>query len=43
MGAGSTIENVERFLTALEAVLTEAGLRLPQRGAASSAARHAIS
>jgi alanine-glyoxylate transaminase/serine-glyoxylate transaminase/serine-pyruvate transaminase len=43
MGAGSTIENVERFLTALEAVLAEAGLRLPQRGAASSAARHAIS
>ena len=43
MGAGSTIENVERFLSALESVLAEAGLRLPQRGAASSAARHAIS
>ena len=43
MGAGSTIENVERFLTALEAVLSDAGLRPARRGAASSAARHAIS
>ena len=42
MGAGSTIDNVERFLTALEAVLAEAGLRVPQPGAAGSAARNAV-
>lgn len=41
MGAGSTIDNVVRFLTALEAVLGEAGLRVPKRGTASSAARSA--
>jgi alanine-glyoxylate transaminase/serine-glyoxylate transaminase/serine-pyruvate transaminase len=43
MGAGSTIDNVGRFLSALEAVLGEAGLRVPPRGTASSAARNAIS
>jgi alanine-glyoxylate transaminase/serine-glyoxylate transaminase/serine-pyruvate transaminase len=43
MGAGSTIDNVGRFLTALEAVLADAGLRVPPRGTASSTARNAIS
>ena len=43
MGAGSTIDIVVRFLTAFEAVLAGAGLRIPQQGAASSAARNAIS
>ena len=42
MGAGSTIDNVVRFLTALEGVLGEAGLGVPQRGTASSAARNSI-
>ena len=42
MGSGSTIDTVERFLTALEAVLAEAGLRVPQPGVAGSAARNAV-